>query len=328
MKNTVILLASTLFAQSAMADIMVYSGRSKSLVQPIIKNFEVETGIKVNVKYGKSAQLALTLVQEGKKSPADIFWAQDAGALGSVSAAGLFTVLPKDITKQVPQKLQNNKQQWVPVTGRARVLAYKADFPKDKLPKSIFDLTKPEWKGKVGWAPTNGSFQAFVSAMRVEHGDDKTLAWLKGMKDNKAVVYPKNTPIIQALSDSKSPISVGLPNHYYLLRFKKSNSKFPVEQTFFGKGDIGNLVNIAGAGILKTSKQSAEAKKFINYLLSSKAQQYFTSDVFEYPMNANVIPNTKLVDQKELISSAPSVDLNKLSDLQGTRELLKKAGLL
>jgi iron(III) transport system substrate-binding protein len=308
-------------------ELVIYSGRSKSLVEPIIKQFEKETGTKVKVRYGDTAQLAVALMEEGSKSPADLFWAQDAGALGAVNKAGLFNPLPESVWFKVPEKFRNSTGMWVATSGRARVIAYSSKRVKpEDLPKSIFELTEPKWKGKVGWAPTNASFQASVTAMRVLKGDAKTEQWLKAMKANGAKSYPKNTPIIEALAAGE--IDLGLPNHYYLLRFKKTDSKFPVEQAFFQPGDPGNLVNVAGIGLLKTGRNTKEASAFATFLLSAKAQQYFVSEVYEYPVTGEVIPNPNLVPFDQLLKRTPTLDLEKLDDLEGTLKLLRKAGIL
>ena len=309
-------------------ELIVYSGRSKSLVDPIIKQFEKESAIKVRVKYGNTAQLALTLMEEGKKSPADLFWAQDGGALGAISKNGLFTPLHAEILSVVPKKFQAaENQDWVATSGRARVVAYSTKYLKaEDVPSSVFDLTDPKWKGRVGWAPRNASFQSFVTAMRISVGQEKTEIWLRSMKDNGTKNYPKNTPIIQALA--AGDIHVGLPNHYYLLRFKKANSKFPVNQKFFESEDIGNLVNVAGIGILKNSRQSELAKKLVRYLLSPKAQQYFSSQVFEYAVTDQIIPNRQLLSLDQLIRQSPAIDLGQLHDTEGTLKLLQKVGLL
>ena len=307
--------------------ITLYSGRSKSLVEPIIIQFEKETGIEVEVSFANTTQLASKLMTEGKKSPADVFWAQDAGALGAVSKKGLFTKLPKKILSKVPETFRHKDRLWVATSGRARVLAYSSErLSKDNLPDSIFDLTLSKWKGKVGWAPLNASFQAFVTAMREQVGDDRTEEWLRDMKKNGTIAYPKNTPIIEALAAGE--IDLGLPNHYYLFRFKKSNSKYPVSQTFFKVKDPGNLVNVAGIGLLKNSNNQKTALKLIEYLLSSKAQQYFVSEVFEYPVIDGVIPNTNLIPLDELLKIVPKFDLNEMDDIEGTVKLLRRVGIM
>jgi iron(III) transport system substrate-binding protein len=308
-------------------ELIVYSGRSKGLVHPIIKQFEKETGITVKVRYGDTAQLAVALLEEGAKSPADLFWAQDAGALGAVSKQGLLQALPKSILSKVPDKFRNSEGTWVATSGRARVLAYAPERIKaEELPNSIFDLTDAKWKGRVGWAPQNASFQAFITAMRVLEGEEKAEEWLRGMKANGAKSYPKNTPIIQALAAGE--IDLGLPNHYYLMRFKKSDANFPVEQTFFTSGDAGNLVNIAGIGVLKSSSHAEEVSSFVQYLLSPKVQQFFISEVFEYPVTDAVIPSEKLLPLDELLKLTPEINLEKLDDLEGTLRLLREADIL
>ena len=305
----------------------IYSGRSKSLVEPIIKQFQEETGIQVKANFGGTTQLASALLTEGDKSPAALFWAQDAGALGAISKKEMFEKLPESILTKVPSGFRDVEGFWVATSGRARVLAYAPDRVKmEELPQSIFDLTQPVWKGKVGWAPTNGSFQAFVTAMRVQVGEEQTAEWLRGMKANGAKKYAKNTPIIEALAAGE--IDLGLPNHYYLLRFKKADSDYPVAQTFFKTSDPGNLVNVAGIALLKSTENKETALKFVDFLLSAKAQQYFTSDVFEYPVIEGVTQNPNLVPLSELIQAAPVFNLNDMDDLEGTVKLLQKVEVL
>ncbi len=313
-------------AQAGAEELVLYSGRSKSLVEPIVQQFTQETGIQVQVKYGKTAQLSVALLEEGDRSPADVFWSQDAGALGALVNAGMFAPVDEKTLELVPEVYRGADGEWVATSGRARVLAYSsARLSGDDLPASVFDLTDSKYHGKVGWAPANASFQSFVTAMRKTHGDDKTRAWLEAMIQNQAQVYPKNTAIIQGIAAGE--IDLGLPNHYYLLRFKTADSAYPVEQTGFTAGDIGNLVNVAGAGVLKTSKHHEAAQAFVAYLLSSKAQQFFASDTFEYPVVADVIPSPKLQPLDQLREGAPQVDLESLEDLQGTLNLLAEVGL-
>lgn len=307
--------------------LVLYAGRSASLVKPLIKRFEAESKITVKVREGKSGALAALLLEEKDKSPADVFWAQDAGSLGQVEAAGLLAPLPQGAAAKVVDHFKSQSPNWVPVSGRARVLAYaEGAVAADAMPQSIFDLTQPQWKGKVGWAPTNASFQAFVTAMRVSAGEEKTEAWLKGMQANEAKVYPKNTPIIRALAAKE--ISLGLPNHYYLLREKAKDPKYPVNQTFFKAGDIGNLVNVSGVAVLKSAKNTAAAAAFVQFLLAEGAQTHFATKTFEYPVVAGVKQDAHLVPLADLTKKAPTFDLKALKDLKATRDLLRKVGLL
>lgn len=325
--SLIFLLLFTLIGTVHAETLTIYSGRSKGLVEPIIKQFEEKSGIQVEVSYGGTTQLAAALLTEGDKSPAALFWAQDAGALGAVSKKEMFDKLPKSILTQVPSGFRDAEGYWVATSGRARVLAYAPGrVQMEELPKSIFDLTQPMWKGRVGWAPTNASFQAFVTSLRVQVGEEKTAEWLKDMKANGAKKYAKNTPIIEALAAGE--IDVGLPNHYYLLRFKSKDSDFPVEQTFFKTSDPGNLVNIAGIGLLKSTENKEAALKFVEFLLSNKAQQYFTSDVFEYPAIEGVTPHASLIPLSELLQLAPTFNLNDMDDLDGTVKLLRDAEIL
>lgn len=310
----------------AAEEIVIYSGRSKNLVQPVIAQFEKESGITVKVRYGSTAQMAIALAEEGVRSPADLFWAQDAGALGAAATAGLFEPLPQQVVDQVPAAFRHRDRLWVATSGRARVLAHSsARVSPSGLPTSVFDLVDPKWQGRVGWSPANGSFQAFVTALRKTAGERRAEQWLRAMSDNGAKAYPNNTAILQAIAAEE--IDLGLPNHYYLLRFRKADSAYPVSQTFFKKKDIGNLVFVSGIGRLKTSRNPEGTAKFVQYLLSPKAQQYFTSEVFEYPMTDEVISSGELVERAKLLAHAPDVDVNDLEDLKGTLELLRKVGL-
>lgn len=307
--------------------LVLYAGRSASLVKPLIKQFEEKTRITVKIREGDSGALASLLLEEKGASPADVFWAQDAGSLGQVEAAGLLAPLPKDATANVIDHFKNQSTSWVAVSGRARVLAY-ADgaFAPDAMPTSVLELVNPEFKGKVGWAPTNASFQAFVTALRVTHGEEKAEAWLRGMQANETKAYPKNTPIIRALAAKE--ISLGLPNHYYLLREKTKKADYPVSQQLFAEGDLGNLINVAGVGVLKAGKNSGAAAKFIAFLLAKEAQTYFAETTFEYPVINNIKQNALLVPLEELVKMAPKFELNALKDLKATRDLLRKVGLL
>lgn len=303
-----------------------YSGRSESLVGPLVDQFAAATGVDVQVKYGDTAELAATILEEGTASPADVFFAQDAGALGAIAAEDRLAALPSTVLDRVDRRFRSHDGTWVGVSGRARVAAFDTRAVADPdLPDSILDFTDPAWKGRLGWAPTNGSFQAFVTALRVIDGDDAARAWLVGILANEPKVYEGNDAIISALAAGE--IEVGFVNHYYALRqAAEQGPRFPVENHFFTGGDPGALVNVAGTGVLTTSANPTAALAFIEFMLADEAQSYFATQTFEYPLVAGIEADERLVPLAELES--PDIDLSNLSDLQGTLELLSEVGIL
>jgi len=313
-------------ADDAEGPLVVYSGRGEDLVGEAFEMFTAETGIEVEVRYGGTAELAATLLEEGDRSPADIYWAQDAGALGAMQDAGMFATLPADVLDRVDQKFRSADGSWVGVTGRVRTLVYNTDeLGEDEVPASVFDLTDPEWQGRVGWAPTNGSFQSFVTAMREIHGEDTTREWLEGMLANDVKEFESNTPIVDAVG--RGEISVGLVNHYYLYRFLAEDDTFPAANKFLS-ADVGGLVNVAGIGILQSSTRPAAAQAFAEWVLGSQAQGYFSSvrEELEYPLATDVTAAEELPALDTL--NPPDIDLSSLDDLEGTLQLLREVGAL
>ena len=310
------------------SSLVLYCGRSQSLVDALVMRYEEESGVDIRIKYGNTPELAIAIEEEGAKSPADIFWAQDAGALGALSQRGFLTTLPPALIGRVAPLFRNTKHHWVATSGRARVLAYHPDrVARDELPTSVFDLANENWNGRIGWAPANASFQSFVTAMRVMHGEQRTEQWLRAVKEGGAKTYAKNTAIIEAIFAGE--VDLGLPNHYYLLRFTSENPVFSVAQTSFDAGDVGNLVNIAGVGILQSSAKVKNAEDFVRFLLSEETQLYFREETYEYPVYpAGNAPHPGLLELTDLMALAPDVELADLEDLDGTLDVLRKVGLL
>lgn len=309
------------------APLVIYSGRARTLVEPLIERFQRETGIEVEVRYGNTPQLALAIQQEGRRTPADVFWAQDTGPLQMLSETGVFSELPADLYARIPETFTTTDRTWVATSGRARTLVYSpARVVAGELPRSVYDLTDPKWRGRIGWAPANASFQAFVTAMRAEHGEARARQWLTGVMANQPKAYSANTPIVQAVAAGE--IDVGLPNHYYLVRLKKENPALAAEQTFFADGDIGNLVFVAGAAVLRASTHQADAVRLLRFLLSAESQRYFTNTVSEYPVTTDVPAAPGLVAPEALTRAAPKVPMRSMNDLEGTLKLFRELGLL
>lgn len=309
-------------------NITLYSGRSESLVKPVLDEFQQATGITVQVRYGDTAAMAAQLLEEGESSPADVFLAQDAGALGAVAKQGLFAQLPDDVLAKVPATYRSRGGQWVGVTGRSRVLVYNsAQVPEADLPASVFELTEPSWRGKVGVAPTNGSFQAFVTAMRVRHGEERTRQFLTGLKANDAQIRESNVQIVAEVNDGK--LAAGLVNHYYVFAKAKEAGTgidtLPAQLYFFPGGDIGALVNVSGVGVLRKAGADPDARALVDYLLGTDGQTYFAEQTFEYPLVAGVPTAPGLPALSSI--TAPDIDLNDLDTLQATVQMIKDVGL-
>ena len=306
--------------------VTIYSGRSESLVGPLVERFRLESGLDVQVQYAGTSELAATILEEGDASPADVFLAQDGGALGALAAEGRLAALPAATLDRVDARFSSPEGEWVGVSGRARVVVYDSRvLSEGDLPTTILDFTDPAWEGRIGWAPTNASFQAFVTAFRVLRGDDAARAWLEGIQVNEPKVFEGNNAVLAAVAAGE--VQVGFVNHYYLMtQLAEQGADFPVRNYFLPDGDIGALVNVAGAGVLTTSRNPAAAQAFVDFLLTEDSQRYFAEETFEYPLVTGVPADPRLVPLAEIES--PDVDLSDLADLEGTLRLIQEAGVL
>jgi iron(III) transport system substrate-binding protein len=302
-------------------ELVIYVGRSETLIQPLIDQYIAESGVNVQVRYAGSAELAAQILEEGGNSPADVFMAQDAGALGAVSKAGFLRVMDQDLLNLVSAEYRAQDGTWLGVSGRVRVFNYNPEKVTE-LPSSVMDLAGPEWKGRVGIAPTNSSFQAFVTAMIQIEGEAATLEWLRAMKEN-GVIYDKNSAILEAVETGQ--VDSGLINHYYWyakgaeVGFENLNTEIAAFESL----DVGNLRNVAGVGILS---DDPKAKAFVEFLLSETAQLYFVNETSEYPLIQGVEPLPGLTPLDQI--PAPEFDLNDLEALEETLKLIRAAGLI
>ena len=312
--------------QAEAGHLVVYSGRSQDLVGPIIEQFEADTGVEVDLRWGDTAELAATLLEEGDASPADVFLAQDPGGLGAVES--LLARLPSALLERVEPRFRDADGRWIGLSGRARVIVYNSDRvqPAD-LPARLEGFTEPAWRDRVGWAPGNTSFQTMVTAMRVMQGEAEALAWAEGMVANGAQAYENNTAVVAAVGAGE--VDAGLVNHYYLYRFlAEQGEAFPARNHFMPGGGPGSLVLVAGAGILKTAARPETAEQLLAYLLSTPAQTYFATQTHEYPLasEAAAVTPEGLPPLAEL--EVPGLVLSDLADLPGSAALLREAGAL
>lgn len=307
--------------------LVVYSGRNENLVKPILERFAEETGVDIRVKYGDTAELAATLLEEGEGTSADVFFSQDAGALAALASRGRLAPLHRGALDVVPDRFRDPAGMWVGVTGRARVLGYNTEAVTEAdLPQSVFELTDPKWKDRVGAPPTNASFVAFISALIEQEGRDRTKQFLEDLKANGLKTYDNNIVALEAVADGE--IDVALVNHYYLYNEFEQRPGSPVANFYPGQtpDGEGTFVNVAGLGIVQGTDRSADAKKLVDFLLGVEAQEYFSEETAEYPLRDGVAAKPELPKLESLkVIDVPLSDLGK--DLEQSLDLLQEVGL-
>jgi iron(III) transport system substrate-binding protein len=302
----------------------IYSGRSEELVDPLIQAFVEETGLEVEVRYGSSTEMAATINTEGASSPADVFYSQDPATIGSV--APLLAPLPDSILELVPESFRDPDGLWTGITVRSRVLAYNPELVgQDELPATVEDLTDPAWSGRIGVAPTNGSFLTFVSAMMVLEGEEATLSWLEGLAANDPVEFDGNSPIAAAVD--AGDVDLGLINHYYLLRLAAEQGATTALNYYWPQPSAASYVMPSGASILATSQNPEGAATFIEFLLSTESQTFFAESIFEFPVVAGAPAPAGAPPLDTLVS--PDISLTDLAEsFDRATDLITESGLL
>lgn len=304
----------------------LYAGRDEALIAPLIEAFTDDTGIEVEVRYATSPELNALLLEEGDRTPAQVFLSQDAGALGSLANADLTAKIPAELAELIPAGFTSDDDSWIGVTGRARVIAYDGEELSDaEVPETVDVLVEPEWKGRVGFPPGNASFQSFVTALRVLEGEDAAAEWVEGMAANAPVLTEKNGATLDLVNTGQ--LDLALINHYYWYeRAAELGAENMRAQLKFLPGDPGGIVNVTGAAILKGAAGDPDALAFVEYLVSEKAQRYFVEQTFEYPLLPGIDAPEGLPALDTLVN--PDLDLSDLESLGETQQLLADAGLL
>ncbi|MCE7082604.1 iron ABC transporter substrate-binding protein [Streptomyces sp. ST2-7A] len=308
-------------------ELTVYSGRNEELIDPLIARMEEATGLDITVRYGDTAELAAALMEEGDRTAADLFIAQDAGALGALSREGLLRELPAGTLEEVEPAFRGSADDWIGISGRARVVVWNAEnVEESELPTDYRELNDARWEGRVGYAPTNASFQSFVTALRVLEGEDAALEWLTDLREH-GEVYERNGAILDAVNAGE--IDLGLINHYYWFAkaAEEGEENLDARLHFLSGGDPGSLINVAGVGVTARGDGEEAALKAVDFLLSEEAQLYFAEETKEYPLAAGVTSPVEGLPPLESIE-APDIDLTDLDSLERTLELLREAGMV
>ena len=306
----------------------VYSAQHPQVDAMLAAEFTRETGIAVRLHEGEGPDIAAQLIQEGADSPADLFFTENSPELNLLDEKGLLAPVAPATLAQVPARYSAADGDWLGVLARENVLAYNpGKISVSALPVSLLDLARPAWKGKIGFAPSDADFLPLVSAVIKQDGSAVALAWLQGLKANGAI-YQDDESVVAAVA--RGDVAVGIINNYYWARLETALGPQKIDSAIyhFRNGDIGGLINVSGAAVLKSSKNQAEAQKFLAFLDSEAAQKLLAaSDIdYEYPLRPGVAPNAKLTPFKDL--QPPVLNVSQLGDDQAAGALLQQAGLI
>jgi iron(III) transport system substrate-binding protein len=305
----------------------IYSGRTEELVGPLLDQLEEAVGTQVDVRYAGSSELAAQLLEEGEATDADVFFSQDAGALGALAKAGRLEPLPDDVRTMVPDQFTDDEGRWVGTSARSRVVAFDPRLaPEVGQMHAVDQVLDERYRGRIGFAPTNASFHSFVTALRVERGEDAARQWLQRFAALQPQAYESNVAVLDAVDSGE--VALGLINHYYWYEKVAEVGQDAVTARihFLDRGDPGALVNVAGAGVLAGSEQEDAAVRAVKFLLSEQAQRYFADQTAEYPVVEGVT-STKFDLQPLGDANGSAIDLNELDSLDTTLAMLDEVGL-
>jgi iron(III) transport system substrate-binding protein len=313
---------------SSAASLTLYSAQHEQTVDLLTKAFTKETGIDVKVHSGEAPELASQLVKEGASSSADVFFTENSPELELLSEKGLLAKVTPATLASVPAQDSGPAGDWVGVLARENVLAFnKSMIQESALPASLLDLAKPEWKGKVAIAPTDADFLPLVGAIVALKGRPAALDWLKGLHEN-AMIFDDDEGVVAAVD--RGAVATGVINNYYWarLRMEKGGDNVKSAIHHFAGADVGGLMNISGAAVLKASRNQAAGQKFLAFLVSKPAQEMLSKlDIdFEYPLAAGVAANPILKPIGEL--QPPALTMKQIGDDQDAAKLLTEAGLI
>ena len=302
-------------------ELTVYSGRNEFLVGPLVRYIDEQyPDLDLEVRYASSTDHVNAIINEGEGSPADVFYSVNAGSLGALASEGRTQAIPSDVADLVREEFRTD--QWIGTSGRARTVPYDSgEYDDGDVPSDIMAFPE-EFDGDLAWAPSYGSCQAFVTAMRILEGDEATLEWLEAVVASGATAYNNEFRVCEEIADGS--VDAGFTNHYYIQRVLDGSPNATID-TAFTEGDAGAVFNVAGAAVTDTATDATLAGNFVRHLLSAEAQDYFARSTFEYPLIPDVEPIGNLPTIDEL--NVPDIDLTELSDLEATVDLMREAGV-
>jgi iron(III) transport system substrate-binding protein len=320
------LVVSTPAAAQVADSITIYNAQHEGLTKEWAEAFTEETGIVVTIRNGSDLEFANQIVQEGANSPADVFLTENSPAMALVDGKALFEPVAKDTLEQVPEQFRPANGHWIGVAARSTVFAYdKTKLSGDKLPKSMLDLARPEWKGRWAASPSGADFQAIVGALLQLKGEAVTAEWLKGMKAN-FTAYRGNSTAMKAVNAGQTEGALIYHYYYFGDQAKTGENSKNVSLHYFKSQDSGAFVSISGGGILASSKHKEQAQAFLKWLTGKGGQAVLRDGTsFEYAVGKGEASNKALVPLEEL--QAPKVEPSALNNAKVT-DMMTAAGLL
>ncbi len=307
--------------------ITLYNGQHEQTTAMLVSAFEKQTGIKVNVRTAGEDVLGNQIVQEGSSSPADVFYAENTPVLENLREKGLLAQVAPATLAAVPSRYNSPAGNWVGVSLRTTALVYNtAQLTAAQLPRTVLELAQPRWKGKLALAPSETDFQPLITAIALRDGTAAAESWLGGIKANSEI-YPDNETVIAQVNNGQS--AVGLIDHYYWYRLRDEVGQSGLHSAlyYYTPGDLGALVNVSGATVLKSSSHQSDAQAFLAFLVSPTGQQIIAhSHSYEYPLRPGVSPAAVLPPLQTLHPAV--LPLSSLGDGRAALELEQKLGLL
>lgn len=311
----------------ASGDLVIYSGRSEPLIQPVIDAFKAEyPNVNVLLKAGSNSELANALIEEQANPQADVFITTELFTIQSLAQMGIFESYLPAGGDQLPSEFLGADNTWTGLTRRARVIMYNKDLvPQDELPISIFDLTEAKWRGQIAAAgSTNGSMQAQIAAMRQLLGEEDTQEWLYGLIANEVTFFGGHTDVRKAVGAGE--FKLGLVNHYYFHLQQAEGSNVGIIYPDQGEGQIGLITNATSAAIVKGGKNLAAAQAFLDFLVSETGQKLFAEQNYEYPL----LPGVALREGVQPLDDFRLADVDIVQaalDFDATFDLMERVGL-
>ena len=327
--SLIVLMLAQVSSLPAADKVTVYSGRAERLIKPVLDDFTAKTGIQVDLLSSGTTELLNRLKAEGDRTSADLFITNDAGSLEQARTAGLLRPSNmREVERAIPPQFRAPDNAWIGLSGRFWIIVYNKTLVKPEELKSLLDLAEPKWKDKIA-IPNSGSeyLQAGVSVIRTTHGDAKTKQFLQGLKDNAGgQVYQKSSQIVEAVA--KGQVALGIVNHYYVYRHLVTQPTAPIAVFMPDQqeGGMGAIMNVAGIGIVKSTKHLESAKLLVEFLVAQAGQKLFADLDKEYPLHPEVKADPALVERKSF--RAAQVPLTKLAELrEPTLLLIEQVGL-